>query len=84
MLEIRVLGGLEARAVGAPIELPPAARVRALLAWLAVHPGPHPRGALAGGTLRPDALEESARKSLRQAVWALRGALGPGVPTPGW
>ncbi len=78
MLEIRVLGGLEARADGAPVELPPAARVRALLAWLAVHPGLHPRSALAG-TLRPDALEESARKSLRQAAWALRGALGPGA-----
>ena len=55
MLEIRVLGGLEARADGALVELPPSARVRALLAWLAVHPGLHARSALAG-TLRPDAL----------------------------
>ncbi|HSJ73864.1 MAG TPA: BTAD domain-containing putative transcriptional regulator, partial [Miltoncostaeaceae bacterium] len=78
MLEIRVLGGLEARARGAPVELPPSARVRALLAWLAVHPGPHPRGSLAG-RLRPDALDESARTSLRQAAWALRGALGSGA-----
>jgi DNA-binding SARP family transcriptional activator len=78
MLEIRVLGGLEARADGAPVELPPAARVRSLLAWLAVHPGLHSRSALAG-RLRPDALEESARKSLRQAAWALRGALGEGA-----
>ena len=76
MLEIRVLGALEARAGGAPVELPPVARVRSLLAFLAVHPGPHPRSLLAG-RLRPDALEESARKSLRQAAWSLRGALGP-------
>jgi DNA-binding SARP family transcriptional activator len=75
MLEIRVLGGLEVRADGAPVELPPAARVRSLLAFLAVHPGRHPRSLLAG-RLRPDALEESARKSLRQAAWSLRGALG--------
>ncbi len=78
MLEIRVLGELSARADGAPVELPPSARARALLAWLAVHPGLHPRSVLAG-RLRPDALEESARKSLRQAAWALRGALGPGA-----
>ena len=78
MLEIRVLGGLSAIAEGEPVELPPSARARALLAWLAVHPGAHPRGALAG-RLRPDALDESARKSLRQAAWALRGALGPGA-----
>ncbi len=78
MLEIKVLGGLEARADGVSLELPPSARVRALLAWLAVHPGLHARSPLAG-TLRPDALEESARKSLRQAAWALRGALGPGA-----
>jgi DNA-binding SARP family transcriptional activator len=80
MLEIRVLGGLSAVAGGEPVELPPSARVRALLAWLAVHPGPHPRAALAG-RLRPDALDESARKSLRQAAWALRGALGAGADT---
>jgi DNA-binding SARP family transcriptional activator len=78
MLEIRVLGGLSARADGVEVELPPSARARALLAWLAVHPGPHARSVLAG-TLRPDVLEESARKSLRQAAWALRGALGPGA-----
>ena len=78
MLEIKVLGGLEARADGGALELPPAARVRALLAWLAVHPGLHSRSVLAG-RLRPDAPVESARKSLRQAAWALRGALGPGA-----
>jgi DNA-binding SARP family transcriptional activator len=81
MLEVRVLGGLAARADGAPVELPPSARVRALLAWLAVHPGPHARSVLAG-RLRPDVREESARKSLRQAAWALRAALGPGAD--GW
>lgn len=73
-----MLGGLSARADGVDVELPPSARPRALLGWLAAHPGLHARSVLAG-TLRPDAAEDSARKSLRQAAWALRGALGPGA-----
>ena len=39
------------------------------------HPGAHGRSALAG-TLRPDVPEESARKTLRTAVYELRRALG--------
>ncbi|MGD9572862.1 MAG: AAA family ATPase [Thermoleophilia bacterium] len=76
MLVIRVLGGVAADVDGRPVDLGAAARARALLAWLALHPGTHARSDVAG-RLRPDAGEESARKSLRQAVWALRGALGP-------
>ncbi|WP_217915733.1 ATP-binding protein [Miltoncostaea marina] len=76
MLRIAVLGRLEADVDGRPVDLAAAgARARGLLGWLAVHPGPHARGALAG-RLRPDVGEEGARKSLRQAAWALRGALG--------
>ena len=76
MLTIRVIGGVEADVDGVPVDLSSAARARGLLAWLAVHPGTHPRGTLAA-RLRPDVLDESARKSLRQAAWSLRGALGP-------
>ncbi len=76
VLVIRVLGGVSAEVDGRPVDLGAAARARALLAWLALHPGTHARSELAG-RLRPDAGEDSARKSLRQAVWALRGALGP-------
>jgi pimeloyl-ACP methyl ester carboxylesterase/DNA-binding SARP family transcriptional activator len=76
VIEVRVLGGLAALVDGEPVELPADARARELLAWLAVHPGRHPRAALAG-RLRPDVLDESARKSLRDAIYELRRTLGP-------
>ena len=41
-------------------------RVRALLAWLALHPGAQPRSHVAG-VFWPDVLETSARGSLRAA-----------------
>ena len=76
VLDVRTFGGLEVRANGASLPLPTDARARELLAWLALHPGAHGRSALAG-TLRPDVPEESARKTLRTAVYELRRALGP-------
>ena len=76
MLEIRVLEGLAANVDGRPVELPADARARELLGWLVVSPGPHARSALAG-RLRPDVAEESARKTLRDAVYELRRVLGP-------
>ena len=53
-------------------------RPRARAAGLARRctPAPHPRSRLAG-RLRPDVPEESARKSLRQAVYELRRDAGP-------
>ena len=50
-----------------------------MLAWLAVNPGPHSRSRLAG-LLRPDVAEESARKTLRDAVYELRRAFAPAEP----
>src|SRR3712207_6720881 len=76
MVEIRVLGGLSVTVAGAPVELPADARAQELLGWLVVSPGLHARSALAG-RLRPDVGEESARKTLRDAVYELRRALGP-------
>jgi DNA-binding SARP family transcriptional activator/tetratricopeptide (TPR) repeat protein len=76
VLEIRVLGALAADVDGRPVALPADARARELLGWLVVAPGPHARSALAG-RLRPDVAEESARKTLRDAVYELRRALGP-------
>ena len=76
VIEVRVLGGLAARIGGQDVALPADARARELLAWLALHPGRHPRAALAG-RLRPDVLDESARKTLRDAVYELRRTLGP-------
>src|SRR5580704_5801476 len=74
MLEIKVIGELEIIVAGKTAELPPSRRSRALLGWLAVHPGRHTRSRLAG-LLWPDAQEASARASLRSAMWALRPAL---------
>lgn len=76
MLELRLLGGLSAAVDGRPVELPADAGARELLARLALSPGPHPRSALAG-RLRPEVPEASARKTLRNALYELRRALGP-------
>jgi DNA-binding SARP family transcriptional activator len=76
VLEVALLGGLSLAVNGRPVELPADARARELLARLALSPGPHSRSALAG-RLRPDVPEESARKSLRNALYELRRALGP-------
>ncbi len=56
---------------------PPASRrAWSLLAYLALHPGPHRRADVAA-RFWPDVLDASARQSLRHAVWALRTSLGP-------
>src|SRR3954468_236013 len=88
MLRVRVLGGLSLEAGGGPPAPPPgppaprppaparaAAPARELLAWLALHPGPHPRLELAM-RFWPDVLETSARASLRTTLHELRRALG--------
>src|SRR5437764_5982568 len=76
MLRVRLIGGLSLELDGGGLELPRSRRGRALLAWLALHPGDHARGSVAG-RFWPDVLEESARASLRAALTELRGALGP-------
>ncbi len=76
MLDIRLAGGLELRVEGAKIALPASRRARAVLALLALNPGPQPRGRLAA-RFWPDVLDESARASLRVALTELRQALGP-------
>jgi DNA-binding SARP family transcriptional activator len=76
VLEVRVLGGLAVEVDGRPVRLPADARARELLGWLVVAPGLYARSALAG-RLRPDVGEESARKTLRDAVYELRRAFGP-------
>src|SRR4051795_8406838 len=75
MLRVRLLGPLEADGSGRSVEQPASSRAWELLAWLALHPGEHPRGALAA-RFWPDVLDASARASLRSAAWALRRALG--------
>ncbi|UGT44809.1 AAA family ATPase [Nocardia yamanashiensis] len=81
MLRIQVLGPLRAELDGQPVRLPDRnQRVCALLAWLAVHPGPHHRSTVAA-ELWPDAPAANARASLRSAIWSLRTALGPAAPS---
>src|SRR3954462_5118280 len=75
MLHVRLLGELQAELDGRPVVAPTSRRAGALLGWLALHPGEHPRGAVAA-RFWPEVLDTSARASLRSAAWALRKALG--------
>ena len=76
MLDVGLAGGLQLRVDGAPIGLPASRRARAVLAFLALNPGPQPRARVAA-RFWPDVLDESARASLRVALTELRQALGP-------
>src|SRR5437588_11909108 len=76
MLEVRLAGGWQLRLNGSELPPPSSKRARALLAYLALNPGAHPRRRLAA-RFWPDVLDESARASLRVALTELRQALGP-------
>src|SRR5262249_13061441 len=65
MLRVRLLGELAVE-TGEGLVSPPSRPARELLAWLALHPGRHPRLELAS-RFWPDVLETSARASLRTA-----------------
>jgi DNA-binding SARP family transcriptional activator len=75
MLTIRAVGEFRIEVDGR--DRTPAAfdRAAALLAWLALNPGLHPRSVVAA-QFWPEVLDESARASLRSALWALRKQLG--------
>lgn len=75
-MRVDVLGELVVEVAGREVGAPASRRAWEVLAWLAVHPGPQPRSRLAA-TLWPHVLDESARASLRSALWAMRRALGP-------
>jgi DNA-binding SARP family transcriptional activator len=74
MLRVRLLGELALERDGAPLPVPSSRRARALLAWLALHPGPHARARVAA-RFWPDVLDSSARASLREALATLRREL---------
>lgn len=76
MLEVRLLGELEARARGVLLPAPVHPQGPALLAWLALHPGEQERGPIAA-LLWPGLPRANARAQLRSAAWALRRMLGP-------
>jgi len=75
-LSLMLLGGFQARLDPGPALALPTRKAQALLAYLALPlGGAHPRDKLAAllwGGIR----EESARASLRQALFAIRKALG--------
>src|SRR5262249_20667909 len=75
MLRIRVLGQIELELDGRRLTPPEGRPARALLGWLALHPGTHPRSQVAAA-LWPDVLDTSARASLRTALSTLRQSLG--------
>jgi DNA-binding SARP family transcriptional activator len=75
MLRVRVLGDLVVERDGVPLTPPRRRPARALLGWLALHPGVHARSTVAG-RLWPNVLDESARTSLRTSLSALRAVVG--------
>jgi DNA-binding SARP family transcriptional activator len=75
VLRVRLLGALEVDLDGAAIDTSPSQRPWAVFAYLALARRPVSRGELAS-RFWPDVLDQSARGSLRSALWALRRALG--------
>lgn len=75
MLRIHAIGEFRVEVDGEDRTSPAFDRATALLAWLALNPGLHARSAVAA-RFWPDVLDESARASLRSALWALRRQLG--------
>jgi DNA-binding SARP family transcriptional activator len=78
MLRVCVLGELALWLDGDELALPRRRPARALLGWLALHPGLHARSTVAA-RLWPAVLDESARMSLRTSLSALRAVLPDGA-----
>jgi DNA-binding SARP family transcriptional activator len=75
MLRIHAVGRLRVEVDGRDRTSAAHDRATSLLAWLALNPGSHPRSAVAA-RFWPDVLDDSARASLRSALWSLRRQLG--------
>jgi DNA-binding SARP family transcriptional activator len=75
MLRVHLLGDMALEAKRRRLEPPRRRSGRALLAYLALHPGLHARGDLAA-RLWPVAGPDRARSSLRTALASVRSALG--------
>ncbi len=82
MLRARLLGALEIELNGTAISSSPSQRPWALFAFLALASRPVGRGELAV-RFWPDVLDQSARASLRSALWALRRQLGDALVVDG-
>ena len=81
MLRVRLLGELRLELDGQRLDAPASRRARSLLAWLAYHPGLHPRTRVAA-VFWPDVLETSARASLRTTLTTLRRSIGQEAAGP--
>ena len=75
MLRVGLVGELCVELDERRLESIASRRARSLLAWLAYHPGPHPRSRVAA-VFWPDVLDASARASLRTTLATLRRELG--------
>src|SRR6476659_6808604 len=75
MLRVRLFGAFALESEGVALPMPERRRACALLGWLALNEGLHPRSEVAG-RFWPDVLDVSARKSLRTELVAVRRALG--------
>ncbi|MBV9801898.1 MAG: AAA family ATPase, partial [Solirubrobacterales bacterium] len=82
MLRARLLGALEVELNRGVIDSPVSQRPWAVFAYLALAPRPVPRSELAA-QFWPDVLDQSARASLRSALWALRRHLGDALEVDG-
>jgi DNA-binding SARP family transcriptional activator/tetratricopeptide (TPR) repeat protein len=76
MLRVRLFGAFALESDGVALPMPERRGACALLGWLALNEGVHPRSEVAG-RFWPDVLDSSARKSLRTELVAVRRALGP-------
>src|SRR4051794_40447566 len=75
VVRVTVIGELGLEIDGQRVPPPRGRPACALLAWLALHPGSHPRE-LVAARLWPDVLDSSARTSLRSALARVTKALG--------
>ncbi|MEA2146072.1 MAG: hypothetical protein QOG59_1659, partial [Solirubrobacteraceae bacterium] len=82
VLRARLLGTLEVEINETAVDSPVSQRPWAVFAYLALFSRPVPRGELAA-RFWPDVLDQSARGSLRSALWALRRRLGHALMVDG-
>src|SRR5436309_551970 len=78
MLELRLLGQFDIRLGELSISIP-SRPAQSLLAYLALTAGTAHRRERLAGLLWPDVEDDSARASLRQALWRIRKALEAGL-----
>jgi predicted ATPase/DNA-binding SARP family transcriptional activator len=81
-LSIRLLGGFQVTLAGQPVTAFETDKTRALLAYLAVQAAWPQRRETLAGLLWPGVLESSARRSLSQALFKLREAIGDYAARP--